>query len=189
MVTIGRRLRSSLEADLTDEDYEAEAAEAASVLGVSHRIGLNMAGRTTVVTHDLLLTLVRVFRAERPDIFYIPHRHEADSDHRRAAEAAEEAIWMAQSSYFEEEGAPLPSPRAVLAYEVWTPMAAYQRVEDISGFIDAKVEAMRCYRSQLRHGPWDEAIRGLAAYRGLVAQGGGHAEVFAVLHLGKGIEL
>jgi len=187
VVTLGCRMRSSVEADISEADYEMEQVRAHAALGVTGHVALGLPGRTTAVTHDLLMALVAIIRTERPEIFYVPHGGESDADHRRASEAALEAIWMAQSVYFEEHGPPLAPPRLILAYEVWTPISAFQYVEDISDVIDQKVAAMACYRSQLRHGPWDQAIRGLGAYRGLTARGGGYAEVFAVLHLGAAV--
>lgn len=182
VITLGERLGSPLETDLAEPDYRRESQEALAALGVSRHVALELRARDFTVSHALVLRLVEELRRERPDVVYLPHEDEGDGEHRQTHQATAEALWMAQSVYFEAHGPPMPAPELVLGYEVWTPLARFQYVEDVSGVIDEKVAAMRCYRSQLRHGPWDEAIRGLAAYRGAMAQGAGHAEVFAVLH-------
>jgi LmbE family N-acetylglucosaminyl deacetylase len=115
---------------------------------------------------------------------YLPHEGEADPEHRLVHELARDAIWMASAAFFPEAGPkPCPLPGLVLGYEVWTPMSRFAYVEDITDTVDAKVHAMRAYGSQLRHVRWDEAIEGLARYRGAVTQGSGHAEVFDVIRV------
>lgn len=182
VITFGERLGNPLEADLTEADYRRESEEALSTLGVTRHVALELKARDFAVTHALLMRLVTELRRERPNIVYLPHEGEDDAEHRQTHHATLEALWMAQSTYFESYGPPMPAPEMVLAYEVWTPLPRFQYVEDVSDVIDQKVEAMRCYRSQLRHGSWDQAIRGLAAYRGAITRAGGHAEVYGVLH-------
>lgn len=189
LVTVGARMSSPIEQDLTESDYREEERAALRILGIGKHIALDMPGRTLSADPDLIVRLMRTFRAEHPEIVYIPHEGESDLDHRRANEASMEALWMAQSAYFDDHGPKADGPRLVLGYEVWTPLQRYQYVEDISDSIDAKVEAMRCYRSQLRHSPWDDAVRGLASYRGVTAQGRGHAEVFSVYNLASPLPL
>jgi LmbE family N-acetylglucosaminyl deacetylase len=183
LVTVGARMSSHIEQGLTPADYQNEEAAAQRALGIGKCIALGFPGRTLAFDPELIIRLARAFRAECPEIVYIPHENEGDLDHRRTCEAALEALWISQSVYFDDHGPRAGAPRLVLGYEVWTPIQRYQYVEDISGEIDAKVEAMRRYRSQLRHSPWDNAVRGLASYRGVTAQGGGFAEVFSVLSL------
>lgn len=187
VITLGQRLSCPLEADLTDADYRAEGETAHLVLGAKRHVALELPARGFEPSHALVHRLTKEFRRARPNIVYLPHENECDLEHRQAHQAASEALWMAQSSYFEEHGPSMHAPDMVLAYEVWTALSRYQYVEDITDVIDTKVEAMRCYRSQLRHSAWDEAIRGLAAYRGVTSRGRGYAEVFSVIHIkGRG---
>jgi N-acetylglucosamine malate deacetylase 1 len=183
VVTLGERLGCLLESDLTEADYRAEAKAAHTILGVRRHVDLALPSRTLVATRDLVLRLVRELRAEQPDIVYLPHDTEVDAEHRETSRAASEAVWMAQSVYFEDHGPPMAPPRWVLGYEVWTPLSRYQYVEDISETIDDKVRAMECYASQQRHGDWAAALKGLARYRGVSCGGGSFAEVFTVVHV------
>jgi N-acetylglucosamine malate deacetylase 1 len=189
LVTIGARMSSPIEHDLTEADYLEEERAAQRVLGISKHIELKLPGRTLSADPELIVHLMRALRAERPDVVYLPHGEESDLDHRRASEATVEALWMSQSAYFDDSGPKAGGPKLVLGYEVWTPLQRYQYVEDIGDSIEAKVRAMSCYRSQLRHSPWDRAVHGLASYRGVTAQGGGYAEVFSILNLASPLPL
>lgn len=183
IINIGARLGCSQEADLTPENYREESRSAAAVLGAEETIDLGLTPRNFSVDGELVFRLVEILRRVQPDVVYLPHGGEADLEHRHTHDAGVEALWMAQSVYFEHLGNPMRPPSLVLEYEVWTPMTQFQYVEDISETIDAKVKAMRCYKSQLRHATWDKAVQGLAAYRGTTTLGHGYAEVFAVRHL------
>jgi LmbE family N-acetylglucosaminyl deacetylase len=74
----------------------------------------------------------------------------------------------------------MPPREVALAYEVWTPLQEFQYVVDTTDLIDQKADAMRYYESQIRHARWDQAIHGLASFRGVVTKGSGYAEVFAL---------
>ncbi|MEU9030043.1 PIG-L deacetylase family protein [Streptomyces sp. NPDC048383] len=184
VIVIGRE-RSALDDAVTDAEFTAETEAAAKALGVHRCVRFDEPSRDFVLSRRVHLDLVRVLREVRPQVVYLPHDNDDDVEHRMVHQLALEALWMAQSEFFHEAGGPpSPAPRLVLGYEVWAPMARFQYVEEIDGQIEAKVEAMRAYVSQLRHAAWDEGIRGLARYRGAVSAGSGHAEVFQVLSLG-----
>lgn len=183
VVVIGRE-RSALDDAVTDADFAAETRAAAKTLGVHRCVRLDEPSRDFTLSRRVHLELVRVLREVRPQLVYLPHDNDDDVEHRMVHQLTTEALWMAQSEFFQETGVrPMPAPRLVLGYEVWAPMARFQYAENIDGQIETKVEAMRAYVSQLRHAAWDEGVRGLARYRGTVSAGSGHAEVFQVLSL------
>jgi N-acetylglucosamine malate deacetylase 1 len=183
VVTLGERVRSLFEKDVTDEEYEAESRNAHRILRISRHIALGLPGRRLTGCAGLVEPLVRVIRSVRPDILYIPHADDGDRDHREAHEAALEAVWLAHTPYFEEYGAASPAVSTVFGYEVWTPILKAQYVEAIDEYVETKVAAMRCYRSQLLHTAWDEAILALARFRGVTTGVARYAEAFAVLQL------
>lgn len=166
-----------------DEDFLDEIRRANKVIGVRECVRLEAPSRDFAVDRALRLAVVSVIRRVRPDVVYVPHGDEIDEEHRQVHHLAVDALWMASSDFFPEAGPPASIPALVLGYEVWTPLRRYQYVEDISETVDAKAEAMRAYASQLSHAPWDEAVRGLAAYRGATALGCGYAEVYEVISL------
>lgn len=183
VVIVIRRERGLRDTEVTDEEFAAETTDACRVLGVHRLITLEEPSRDFAPDRRLHLALVEVLREVRPDIVYLPHREDGDAEHRAVHELTMEALWMSQSDFFEEAGPPAPAPRLVLGYEIWAPLVAAQYTEDVTAHIEDKVRAMRCYRSQLRHAAWDEAVRGLAAYRAAITTGHGHREAFEVVRL------
>ena len=73
--------------------------------------------------------------------------------------------------------APVPA-LALRTYEIWTPLAVYEEVEDITETMAHKLSAIRRYHSQLASFRYDRAVRGLGAYRGALAAKCEYAEVF-----------
>lgn len=74
----------------------------------------------------------------------------------------------------------------VWSYEVWTPFPDYDRIEDITAFIDLKTMAIDSHESQLEYKNYTEGILGLNTYRAVFNERHGvtnmkFAEVFAEL--------
>jgi hypothetical protein len=69
-------------------------------------------------------------------------------------------------------------------YEVWTPLAEYQHVENITAVMKTKLRALRKHVSQVRDWEYAHAIRGLNAFRGAMAGRCRYAEVFQDLSSG-----
>jgi LmbE family N-acetylglucosaminyl deacetylase len=113
--------------------------------------------------------LVELVTEARPDLIYLPHPGEAHPDH----EAVLPMIRLALTRL--PAGVARPELRG---YEIWSPMTRFGWVEDISEVMDRKLQAVRCYRSQLRLFRYDIAIRGLNRYRGILAAGSRYAEAF-----------
>lgn len=189
VVIVIRRERSFHNDDVSDAAFAEESREASRILGASKLIELEMPSRDVLDSRAVHVALVSHVRRLRPRRVYLPADTEADPEHVAVGRLARQAVWMAQQPFFPEAGERVaPAPELVLGYEVWTPIPSYQYVEDISGVLDRKLRALRAYRSQIQNRPYDQAIAGLNAYRGVMALGGGHAEVFTVLSLTAGQE-
>jgi len=150
---------------------EQEAQAAAQVLGIASVtflrcpdwfLGDNIAPAAAA--------LRPILEAERPEIVYLPHALEWHPDHKAALPVLASAL----------DGISMTAPE-IRAYEVWTPLAEYGHVEDISAFIEQKLAAVRCYASQLTELHYDRAVEGLNRYRGEIAMRRPYAEVFATL--------
>jgi N-acetylglucosamine malate deacetylase 1 len=146
---------------------EREAERAAEVLGF---------GLTFLRLPDWFLgesvpqavaALGPILLREAPQRLYLPHPLESHPDHQAALSVVRAAL----------EQNPSTQP-ALHAYEVWTPLAAYDFVEDITPWMRRKLQAVHCYESQLGQFRYDRAVRGLNQYRGALAARCRYAEVF-----------
>lgn len=68
-------------------------------------------------------------------------------------------------------------------YEVWTPFDTYERIEDITGFINLKSDAIDAHVSQTAYRSYREGILGLNRYRAVFHETSGktdmeYAEIF-----------
>lgn len=152
---------------------EKEARAAAKILGLAK---VEFLRQPDWMLGDHLKAAARALRtvllAEQPQLVYVPHQNEWHPDHQ----AALPVLRLAARSW---RGA---SPE-VRAYEVWTPLAAHDHVEDISHVMRRKLEALRAHRSQLKQFNYERAVRGLNAFRGELAAKCRYAEVFQTVAL------
>jgi N-acetylglucosamine malate deacetylase 1 len=147
---------------------EHEAAVAARVLDLNSVVFLRRAdwhlGDDIQGGTEALRPLIE---QEQPTVMYLPHEHEWHPDHRACAPMVHSALLGANHR-----------PSSLRSYEVWTPLREYDVVEDVSSVMRRKLQALRCYHSQLSHFRYDRAIRGLNQYRGELAGRCRYAEVF-----------
>jgi LmbE family N-acetylglucosaminyl deacetylase len=106
----------------------------------------------------------------RPDVLYVPFLYDLHRDHREIFQAFSVA-WRPVS----EAGRAI---REIYAYETQSETHWSTSLEpgftpntwvDISAYLEKKIEALRCYQSQMRPAPEArslEAIRALAVWRG-----------------------
>jgi LmbE family N-acetylglucosaminyl deacetylase len=152
---------------------EAEARASCKVLGIQEANFLRLpdwtmsdeiagaAGKLRTVLQNL-----------RPEMIYLPHPREWHPDHQAALPVLRAAL----------ENAPFTLPK-LRGYEVWTPLTEYQHVEDITPVMARKLRALRKHASQMQEWDYVRAIRGLNAYRGVMAGRCDYAEVFQELSL------
>jgi N-acetylglucosamine malate deacetylase 1 len=150
---------------------EAEACSACKVLGVRElqflrrpdwTLGDDIAGVAT--------ELAPLVGGLEPELIYLPHPNEWHPDHRASLQILRAAIELC--------GGPWPPLRG---YEVWTPLAEYQHVENITAVMTRKLRAVRKHASQVKDWDYVRAVRGLNEYRGVMAGRCRFAEVFQEL--------
>ncbi len=132
--------------------------------------------------------IMKLVRTVKPDLVYLPHLSEQSSDHTEANQLIMRALDMAGSNNFFQFGKCAWWVKNVLAYEVWTPLERYQYSEDISDFIDIKINALKLYRSQTAQaGNISDFVgdkgRYLSAYRAAMTLNE-YREAFQVLRMG-----
>jgi LmbE family N-acetylglucosaminyl deacetylase len=155
------------------EIREGEARKAAAILGIHHIHFLRgpdwMLGDAKETISEHLRPLLR---SQDWHIIYLPHPGEWHPDHKACLPILRSA-WLTTS----ETRAPAPFP-ALRAYEIWTPLAEYHHVEDITSVMRVKLRAIRAHQSQNSEFDYARATLGLDAYRGAIAGRYRYAEVF-----------
>ena len=152
---------------------EAEARAACKTLGTAEPRFLRLPDWT--MGDDIAAAVVKlrpVLEQMRAELIYLPHPLEWHPDHRAVLPTLKAAVNGLQTG-----------PVALRGYEVWTPLAEYQHVENISGAMEKKLAALREHASQIADWDYMRAIRGLNAYRGVMAGRCEYAEVFQELPL------
>ena len=167
------------------EIREKEAKNATKILGVTNLVFLKNPDGYLEYNKENLTKIVGLIRENKPNIVYIPHKFDAHKDHMKTNELVVEAIGRASGPWFQEcKGKPW-SVETVLCYEVWTPLQEISYVEDITEFIDLKINALERHKSQIQDIQYNEAVRGLNRYRGIMTGKGKYCECFRVLKINK----
>ena len=157
---------------------ESEAKKVRNETDLAHRF----LGITETIRYDFPAVMIekcnrykvndalqKVISNTKPDIVYIPHCYDIQKDHQIVAEAAMVALRPKHNN----------NVKKIYAYETlseteWNISNSVNAFtpttwNDISGFLDIKIEAMKKYESQLASFPNPrsiEAIQALAKYRG-----------------------
>src|SRR5699024_3569956 len=149
----------------------SEALAAHKVLGVTDTIFLDLpvVGLADIPTKELNKAIHETVVQIKPDIAYIPHKRDMHLDHKMVAESAMVALRPVNSPQIKaiyayetlsETEWNIPSADNIFVPNVWT---------DITDTIDKKLDAMKCYKSQLFEFPHPrslEAIDSLSKLRG-----------------------
>lgn len=148
-----------------------EAQEAHKFLGVNKTYFLDfpVVGLTHLQPMELNKEINKIVQKIKPETVYIPHKGDMHQDHAHVAESAMVALRPVDS----------PQVNAIYVYETlseteWNiPSVDNAFIPnvyvDITETIDQKLEAMKCYQSQLYEFPHPrslKAIKSLSEYRG-----------------------
>lgn len=150
---------------------ETEARAACKVLGVDQFQFLRLPDWT--LGDDIASVAIKVaplLKQIAPELIYVPHPNEWHPDHKASLPVLRAAL---QSSRITEA--------TLRGYEVWTPIAEYQHVENITKTMPKKLRAVRKHTSQLKEWDYARAVKGLNEYRGAMAGRCRYAEVFQEL--------
>jgi LmbE family N-acetylglucosaminyl deacetylase len=171
-LTSGENGRKGSDPAETAQVREQEAKAAAEILGASEIEFWREPDGSITVTPGLVERLRDVLQSWQPDVLYVTHADEMHPDHRAAASLVRQAMDLHER------------PCQVWMYEVWTPLQVMDHIIDITPFIDSKLAAIRTHRTQCDAVRFDDAMLGLARYRGEMHSwpGGPYAEVFREGH-------
>lgn len=141
------------------ERRAAETASASQVLDIDWRENLRLPNRKLQHTLEARQKLANVFRTTRPKTILAPYWHDAHPDHVVASELVDAARFWSKLTRTDESGQvllasePFWPPRLFHFWSVHLrihPKPAF--VIDISDQIDRKMEAVRCFESQVIEG-------------------------------------
>jgi methionyl-tRNA formyltransferase/LmbE family N-acetylglucosaminyl deacetylase len=151
-----------------EHDQPADAQRASHYLG-AHTTGLGFPDQRLDAGSNLELiqTLERHIRDFQPDTVYTHHWGDVNADHARIAEAVDVATRPFAAPWIQRlYGFPTPSSSEWTASQRDRPFVP-NVFSDITGELDRKLDAMRCYQSELRPYPHPRSLRSLRERAGL----------------------
>jgi LmbE family N-acetylglucosaminyl deacetylase len=150
------------------EGFQASEVLGSKVFAYWEEADGNLQANTETI-QKMAVVLVTI----KPDAVYVTHSIDGHADHRAANAIVKGAI---------QQGFIRP---VVWQYEVWTPMASYDLVNDITNEIGTKLRAIRMHESQVSRIRFDEAALCLARFRGELHNRphGMYAEVFSRMEI------
>jgi len=131
----------------------SETAAATEVLGVAWRGNLGLPNRSLQPDLEARQGLAEVFRLTRPEVILAPYWEDAHPDHVAASRLVDDARFWSKLSKTEMAGEPFWPPRLYYYFSIHLrihPRPSF--VFDISDHIDAKMQAIGCYQSQVIEG-------------------------------------
>lgn len=183
VVTDGRRGTSvsGLSEDEIAKIRKAEAEEAARILRVKHLILLGLHDvKGSVNQEEMKEKLKETIDRFQPAELFTPHPEiDKHPTHQIVSRLVIETLDGARRNKS-------LVPQKIWCYEVWTPFERYDRIEDISGYIDKKADAIDAHKSQIEYKNYTEGMKGLNRYRAIFNTTSGftetkYAEVFIEL--------
>jgi LmbE family N-acetylglucosaminyl deacetylase len=154
---------------------EGEARSAAKILGLA---GVEFLRGPDWGVGEAKAQLAPPLRAmlqrEKPNLIYVPHPGDWHPDHQASLPLLQ--LTLARTRVADSE---------LRAYEVWSPLPAFDHVVDITPVMPRKLRALRAYRSQLGRFDYMRAVKGLNQFRGALAAKRPFAEVFQTVTLNR----
>lgn len=165
--------------DLETRRRETDAAS--DLLELDWRHCLNLPNRSLQPTLEARRLLAGVYRRTRPPLLFLHYWKDAHPDHVAACQLSEAARFWSKLTKSDLPGEPHWPQRVLYYYSVHlrrNPQPNF--ILDITPHIDAKMQALACYRSQFVQGrsAFLDTLRNRARYWGSLI-GTGYAEPFA----------
>jgi bacillithiol biosynthesis deacetylase BshB1 len=132
------------------EKRTQETAAATEALGLTWRRNLGLPNRSLEPTLLHRRTMATVFREVRPRLLFAPYWEDAHPDHTAATKLVEDARFWSKLSKSDIPGEPFHPSRILYYFSVHLRIVERPSfVVDISEQNEAKIRALRSYRSQL----------------------------------------
>jgi bacillithiol biosynthesis deacetylase BshB1 len=144
----------------TPEERAEEAAAASEILGVSVRENLGLPDGGVVESLENRKPVVDAIRRHRPTLVIAPHLEDAHPDHAATGRIVESAMYP--SGFANYDTGTEPYRPAGLAHCMHHYPFDPSFVVDISDVWEQKMEAVRCYGSQLHREGSDEPVTNIS---------------------------
>jgi bacillithiol biosynthesis deacetylase BshB1 len=132
------------------EQRAAESAAANAILGNPWRANLDLPNRSLESTLAHRRALAGAFRKAQPRLLFAPYWEDAHPDHTAATRLVEESRFWSKLSKSDLPGEPFHPARILYYFSVHLRIVERPSLlVDISDQLDTKLNALRCYRSQL----------------------------------------
>jgi bacillithiol biosynthesis deacetylase BshB1 len=136
----------------TPEGRAIEAEEAAKILKLDVRENLGLADGHVFVNDAERTALVRVLRRLKPKVILTHQEGDPHPDHDHIAKLVRESARLSSMLRYDEETGKDKIPVPNVAHNIFSRRVQPSFIVDISDFLDAKMDAIRAYRSQF-HDP------------------------------------
>ena len=140
----------------TAQDRAREAAEAASLLGVSWREALDLPDGSIENTLESRLKIVRVLRLLRPRVVILPYGQARHPDHAIVAALGYESCFLSGLAKIDTGAAPHRPFKIVYASLYADVRPSF--IVDITPFIEQRHAALMAYKSQYANQPTGSAL-------------------------------
>ena len=149
---------------LIAEERQA-ACDAQKVLGYRDLHFLELPDeRLDTALQDIIIPLEELYHRTRPEVVYVNHRGDNNQDHQAVFRAA----MVVCRAYGGDHLTNLFAYEIPSATDQSPPLPEYaflpNRYVDITGYLDCKLEALRCYHRELREYPHPRSIEGVVVY-------------------------
>ncbi len=146
-------------------EREEEARSAGKVLGVGEEKFLRLPHTKLVANLELAAQIRREIEFDRPDLLLSPSLEDLHPDHHAVSEALAISIKNYENSL------------NIWLYEIWG-TGRFNRLVVIDDQIEAKIEALKCHKTQIKIKSYDQAVVALNNYRALSVDIGKYAEAY-----------
>lgn len=164
VLTDGRRSQRSFAC--SDEEMakirQQEVKEAAQILGINELYSLELEDlRITENQEKLNKLLTNLLEKYKPKEIYLPH---PELDRHPTHQLAAKLVLKLIKELIENENNYLAKV-SIWAYEVWGLFANWDLEVDISDFVEKKLTAINCHKSQVKDIAYSEGVLGLNRWR------------------------
>lgn len=160
---------------------ELETQNAAKIIGADEVIFLRYPDNLTGYDKEMKLHLISLIRRYKPDIIFTHASCDSFPDHQIIHHLTLSAATIAAGPWCPDLKSRPHSVSYIYGYEVWHPIQNVQSTISIESVINLKLQALACHKSQINNVDYMSAVRGLAAYRGVMTMKSAYAEVFEVI--------